>query len=153
MKPEAQQTKDWIKVFNLIPGVEGHERIENKIGNGTPDFAYCIEGVHGWIEFKVHPAPKRSTGKIGKIQHWKGMQREWMQKRYTSPTVFLVLRIGDRDYILNTHVMFSFEEMSLWELQQQAYSVAVNSEITKFDALRKIFRGGYHKPLEEKNEH
>lgn len=118
IKPEARLRRDWVKIFNMMPGMLAHERIENMADNGTPDYAYCVDGINGWVEFKVHKEPKDHSKKVSKIRHWTSVQRAWMQKRYTSPTVLLILRMGDWDFILDTHNMFSFEERpySYWML-------------------------------------
>lgn len=109
MKQEAKQVQYWERVFNRIPGI-AHERIENKVKSGTPDYAYCINGVNGWIEFKVADGvPKRKETAL-KLGHWSGLQRVWMQARHTCPTVFFFLRVGEYDYILNTHTMFEIEQ-------------------------------------------
>lgn len=113
LKPEDQQRLDWVKVFYRIPEMM-FERVENKIGCGTPDMAYCINGINGWIEFKVQTkGPASMHLKNITVEHWLGLQREWMRQRYLSPTIFLFLRIGDLDFIFDVHTMFRFEEKTL----------------------------------------
>jgi hypothetical protein len=50
------------------------ERIENIVGDGTPDVDYCIDGVEGGIELKFSDtAPRRDTSQVLGIGH--GMRR------------------------------------------------------------------------------
>jgi len=144
LKPEDAMVKEWSKIFNLTPGMLAHERIENTAANGTPDYAYCIDGINGWIEFKVHAKPRDIEKRIAKVKHWKGLQREWMRARYSCPTVFLFLRVRDIDYIFNTNTMFTFEK--------EQYTILMEDHPTKYDntdlkgnvdlfTLRNILRG------------
>ena len=82
-KPEDQLCYDWGILFNRMENVQGHERIENSVKNGTPDYTYTIGGVNGWIEYKVITSPKRSTTKLN-LRHWTGPQRKWLLDRRTS---------------------------------------------------------------------
>ena len=129
MKPETRQRMDWVPIFNLTPGMQAHERIENSVQNGTPDYTYTLDGINGWIEFKVHKPLKDPLKKIGSLRHWSGLQREWMRARYLSPTVFLFLRVGAWDFILDTRNMFNVEEMR--------YQDMLDSSILKVDMSRK----------------
>lgn len=113
--PERDMVSAWAKIFNRIPAMQHHERIENAVSNGTPDYAYCVSGVNGWIEFKCMSAPKKETTKL-KVDHWKPLQRDWMKKHMYSPNVFLFLRVGDWDFVFDTHSMFTFEDLEYREL-------------------------------------
>ena len=115
LKPEDQLREDWIPVFNKVIGLS-HHRVENKIGSGTPDYAFTTEnGTNGWIEFKCTKAPKlmllRSV--LPSIKGWKGLQRNFMRDRAKSKSCFLLLRVGDTDYLMGTGDMFSIEVIPL----------------------------------------
>jgi hypothetical protein len=117
MKPEKKLQKDLAKVLNRIPTVSGHEAIENGTACGTPDYAYTIGGINGWFELKVQDEPKDITKKL-KIKHWTPNQRQWMKKRMLCPTVFLIVRIGEWDYIFDTKTMFFIENQCYAEIME-----------------------------------
>jgi hypothetical protein len=61
MRPEA---RFWITVRKHLPG---HAiRVENCIGNGTPDVNVCANGREAWIELKIK---ENGIYKIRKEQH------------------------------------------------------------------------------------
>lgn len=122
MTPENRLKKDFAKRLNSVPGIQGYESIENTEATGTPDFAYTIRGEHGWIEFKYIPEPKRETTLI-RLPHWTKVQRDWMRKREESPMIFLVLRVGEWDYIFDSDDMFKVESMTLGELKKHRWRV------------------------------
>lgn len=66
-------------------------RVENRIGDGTPDINY----TQGWIENKwVRKAPKR--GGIITIEHYTKDQQLWAIKRaQAGGKVFLLLKVGN----------------------------------------------------------
>lgn len=125
LKPEDELRNDWINVFNCIPDMQ-HERIENIARNGTPDYAYCLNGVNGWIEFKVH------YGKLpGRCAHWTGPQRKWMRDRKESNTIFLLLRVQGYDVLLDTIYANMFEEFGVDYRGVFNYPVKYRSEDVK----------------------
>ena len=137
MKPEAQQRSDWAPILNSVEGLV-REPVENMIKSATPDEAYTLKGVNGWIEYKVGEAPKNHKRPIRKLSHWTGLQREWMRKRYLSPTIFLLLRIEDYDYILNTKEMFGIEDVPYNELKTEySWRIPVN-KIDDFWTLERM---------------
>ena len=103
---ELKQSHRWTRIFNNIPGVMGHGRVENISDNFTPDYQYCIDGVNGWIEFKVYKLGARR--RVGKIK-WSEGQRDWMRERAGCPAVFLIVEIGDYDFVFDIESMFTFE--------------------------------------------
>lgn len=77
------------------------ERIENRIGTGTPDVYYSInEKSAGWIELKhLHEWPKRGTTPV-KIEHFTAQQKNWMRRHgKRGVSVFLLLQVN-REYLL-----------------------------------------------------
>ncbi len=116
MKPEAQLCKDFMKLANTIPNMQYHERIENAVNTATPDWTYTCNGLNGWVEFKVAQAPALEKTCLT-LTHWSKLQREWMQKRLTCPTVFLLLRVGEWDYLFDTHSMFTLESLAYCRLK------------------------------------
>tara|TARA_R100000656_G_scaffold37588_1_gene31713 strand:+ start:366 stop:803 length:438 start_codon:yes stop_codon:yes gene_type:complete len=125
LKPEDELRNDWINVFNRIPNMQ-HERVENIARNGTADYAYCLNGVNGWIEFKVH------YGKLpGRCSHWTGPQRKWMRDRGESNTVFLMLRVQGYDVLLDTTCANIFEKYGIENQEDSNYPVKYRSEEVK----------------------
>lgn len=116
MKPEARLSKDWDLLMCRVPDMDGHESVENSVHNGTPDKTQTVMGIHSWAELKVAREPKRESTCI-KMPHWSQLQRKWMQARVRCPTVFLVVRIGEWDYICDTDTMFTVETVSYRELK------------------------------------
>jgi hypothetical protein len=107
-KPEQKQYERWARLMHLLPGQVAYQRIENTVLSGTPDFAYTIDGVNGWIEFKVAHEPKKESTPV-KLRHWSPVQRAWMTNRSESKTVFLVVRVGEYDFLLDYNEMILFE--------------------------------------------
>lgn len=67
MRPEA---RFWVTVRRHLPG---HViRVENCIGNGTPDVNVCYEKQEAWIELKIK---ENGIYKIRKEQHVWGCLR------------------------------------------------------------------------------
>jgi hypothetical protein len=124
MKPEAKLSLEWDMLMNRLPNMDGHESIENTSNTGTPDKAFTISGINGWAELKVAKEPKKDSTCI-KLPHWSKIQRLWMKRRLTSSTVFLVLRVGIWDYILDTHNMFNIENIPYGDLKKHIWKVQI----------------------------
>jgi hypothetical protein len=122
MKPENKLSKDWNLLLNRVPRIDGHESIENGVSNGTPDKMFTIAGVNGWAELKVAKEPKRGSTCV-KLPHWSRLQRQWMQARISCPNVFLVVRIGEWDYIFDTHTMFTIETTPYAQLKKHPWRI------------------------------
>lgn len=52
-----------------------YKRIENRVDLGTPDVAYCLLGVSGWVEEKLFPTSGRCPGHLTQEQVMWG--EEW----------------------------------------------------------------------------
>ena len=124
-KPEAVICKQWCNLMNLVRDVQGHERIENSMGVGTPDYCQTIGGIHSWVEFKVSKEPKRDSTKI-KLPHWTQSQRLWMKARVLCPTVFLLVRIGEWDYLFDSVNMFNIETIPYGELKKHRWRIKIS---------------------------
>lgn len=98
IKPEDKQREYWTHIFNIFDKPFNGYRVENKIGRGIPDFAYIYKGVCGWIEFKV----AKMTVNKGRVhfKHFTPEQRRF-NKVNKSKTIFLFLRVGPSDFILD----------------------------------------------------
>ena len=112
MKPELQLINDFSKLLNRMPNCQGHGRIENSINTGTPDYYYTIDGIHGFIEFKVANLPKK-TDKTIKLNHFTASQQEWFRVRLNSPTIFLICRVGEFDFIFDTSMIFQIDKIEI----------------------------------------
>jgi hypothetical protein len=99
---EKKLNQDLIKFFKKESIL--YERIENSVGVGTPDFAFFINGLNGFIECKY------TTDKKGKIslRHWTKNQRTWFVRR-PSNVNFLLIRCGDLDYFLSSYDYIYFQ--------------------------------------------
>jgi hypothetical protein len=65
----------WGRVRKAIKRLDPN-RVENRVGAGTPDTNY----VEGWVELKwVRKTPKK--GGVVVIEHWSAEQRIWHTKR------------------------------------------------------------------------
>tara|TARA_R110002012_G_scaffold320022_2_gene542141 strand:+ start:565 stop:1002 length:438 start_codon:yes stop_codon:yes gene_type:complete len=132
---ENKQSHRWTRIFNNILGVMGHGRVENIGGNFTPDYQYCIDGINGWIEFKVYKLGVRR--RVGKIK-WSQGQRDWMKERIGCPSVFLIVEIGDYDFIFDIDSMFTFEGNS-YEYLVNNHDLKIRREVyPSKDELLKI---------------
>ena len=127
MKPESELSKDFSLILNRISNVDGHEKIENSMCNGTPDYTYTIDGIHGFIEFKCCPMPKKDNTFIN-LKHWTEPQRQWMRNRFRSNTVFLIVRCGDYDFIFDTKIMFEVEKIPFGNLKNYAFNVSFKNK-------------------------
>jgi hypothetical protein len=75
------------------------ERIENRLGKGTPDVAFSICGAHGWLELKhLHAWPPE--GHVVKIPHYTPEQKLWL--RACGKGCWLLLKVG-KEWILFDH--------------------------------------------------
>lgn len=124
MKPESKLSRDWDLLMPRVPSMLGHESVENTRHAGTPDKSFTVCGINGWSELKVAREPKRGTSCI-KLRHWSKLQRDWMLKRAPCLNIFLVVRVGEWDYILNTHEMFNFESIPYVEMQHHFWPVKI----------------------------
>lgn len=90
------ESKQWSTLRDNIGTHWEAERIENRLNTGTPDVAYSMRGVHGWIELKFIPeAPKRSDKPL-KIDHFTPDQRNWLEKHgKRGGRCFVLLQVGD----------------------------------------------------------
>lgn len=122
--PEKVLSKDWDRLMNRVPGMQGHESVENSRNNGTPDKSQTVLDVNSWAELKIAQEPKKDTTCV-KLPHWSQLQRRWMQARMTCPTVFLVVRIGEWDYIFDTHSMFTIETTPYVQLKKHPWRVKI----------------------------
>lgn len=109
---EKELNKDLIKFFkkeNIA-----YERIENSVGVGTPDFAFFIHGLNGFIECKY---VINKGGKIS-LTHWTKNQRLWFFRRPT-PINLLLIRCDNKDYFLSSsdYIYFqaTFKDFSAFE--------------------------------------
>lgn len=72
------------------------------------------------------------------------MQREWMRQRYLSPAVFMILRMYDWDFILDTQNLFTFELKSYDELvREHNWKVKIPHNVTalQLEMLRWKLKG------------
>ena len=46
------EAHDWSTVRQALSPFGMMVRVENKLGKGTPDLAYCLRRVSGWLELK-----------------------------------------------------------------------------------------------------
>lgn len=48
----------WVRARRALAPYGRLVRVENRAEPGTPDVAYCLLGVEGWLELKEDPLPK-----------------------------------------------------------------------------------------------
>jgi hypothetical protein len=53
------------------------KRIENILEDGTPDVAYTLRGVDGWLELKDLDAWPAREGTVVRLDHYTAAQRLW----------------------------------------------------------------------------
>lgn len=77
-------------------------RIENRVGDGTPDVLYCLQGHTGLMELKHLPSwPKRQATPVH-IAHLTLEQVLWLESwRDAGGAAWLLLQAG-REYLLLT---------------------------------------------------
>lgn len=123
------ESKMWATLRDNIGTHWEAERIENRLNTGTPDVAYSMRKVHGWIELKFMPDSPRRIDKPLKIEHFTPDQRNWLHKHGTrGGHCFILLRVGR-------------EPVSEWLMFDHtlAYRVGVDmtmDELRKADLLR-----------------
>jgi penicillin-binding protein-related factor A (putative recombinase) len=96
-------------------------RLENLVGNGTPDVEGCLCGRQFWIELKCIPKRTNSLLRI----RFQPSQIPWMQRRQRAGGhVFVLLQVGSAGqahrYLLNLEL---FEGKLLYEDEIQNYFV------------------------------
>jgi len=99
-------------------------RIENTCSRGTPDTAYSMDGVHGWIELKFEKEwPKRESTKL-RLAHFTPEQKIFIRKHGTAGgRCFLFLRVGS-DFLLFEHVhILQLGELNKTEMKKKALKV------------------------------
>ena len=58
------------------------ERVENKVGIGTPDLNYTVPGKHGWIELKSHEQANLTERSKVYLKHkFSPVQLDWLKTR------------------------------------------------------------------------
>jgi len=84
-----------IKPVLVEANLDPH-RIENIVGDGTPDVNY----LNGWIELKhKREWPKRESTLV-RLPHFTAMQRRWLERRHNlGGKCFLLLRV-ELDWLL-----------------------------------------------------
>lgn len=87
------------------------KRIENRIDKGTPDVAYTIKGVSGWIELKHVPlAPARATTTI-KIPHLTMEQVLWLNdERDAGGRAWCLLQVERKYFLLDPGIVKTLYE-------------------------------------------
>lgn len=79
----ATESSKWGNLRQGLAAYGHFERVENGVGDGTPDVDFCIAGVHGKIENKyVEQYPKRKSTPV--IPAGKGLrvsQTAWFKYR------------------------------------------------------------------------
>lgn len=106
---ENEQKKDWDAIFKYLEPFLLVQHVENKISSaGIPDSTFTLGPNCGWIEFKQIPCDNPHL-KIS-LPHWTGEQRYWMRQRKECPFLFLFLRVGKIDFVLNIDEMFLVEQ-------------------------------------------
>ena len=90
---------EWLREKLKNQGVM--QRVENRVGPGTPDVAYCFLGVSGWIELKeIHDWPKRKNTLV-RVDHFTEEQRSWLRSWHNAGgRSFLLLRVKTAQELL-----------------------------------------------------
>ena len=85
----------WELVRSRIAPYGHIVRHENRVGDGTPDVSYTIQGVGGWIELKLlDTPPKRSETPIH-IPHLTKDQVLWAKKEAEAGgRMWMLLKVG-----------------------------------------------------------
>lgn len=148
MTLEDKMVKKWSSILNQIPGQIAHGRIENPLMPGTPDYMYTLDGINGWIEFKICKTILKNNV-ISPIKHWNTHQRRWFLDRTMSPTCFLAVRFQDRknqyfkgmDCLFRVDTVFHFEGKTIDEIIELACFVYEHEEHIDLDKLKEVLKG------------
>ena len=99
------------------------KRIENRIDKGTPDVAYTIRGISGWIELKHVPlAPKRASTPL-KIPHLTLEQVLWQEEeRDARGRALSLVQVERRYFLLNPAVVRTLYDIGLADAMLPAVS-------------------------------
>lgn len=105
-------------------GMVGHfERVENAVGDGTPDVSYCISGVEGWIELKSRTkAPARTTTSVFIEKGLRDSQVGWAKTRLRhGGNIWILARVGRMSYLVHGEHCEVFNTWTLAELTRNAH--------------------------------
>lgn len=75
-------------------------RVENRVGPGTPDVYYIVDGISGWLELKQTDAWPAREDTIVKFDHFTFEQKDWLEKENSrGGRVHVLVQIGN-EYLL-----------------------------------------------------
>lgn len=80
----------------------GHwHRIENIVGDGTPDVNYAMSGAEGWLELKcIESIPARKDTQLFGLNGLRPEQIEWLVARSRHGRAFIFARASDHIFLV-----------------------------------------------------
>jgi hypothetical protein len=115
----------WSYLKKNMQGYGHWVRIENSVGEGTPDVNACCNQngftIDAWIELKsVRAWPKRASTAV-KIPHFTSEQKQWLLDRYQAGgAAFLFVRIEREYFLFTAPVAYIIDTMTREQWQQCA---------------------------------
>jgi len=126
----ANTEKDDYKIFrkNICKPLDRMDRIENVVGNGTPDINYCAEGRESWIELKSPKEPKRvGTTLFGSNHRLSTDQKNWFLSQQNAggngyiliaTDVRWILISGKHADLINTATVEYLLKLAIWSAER-----------------------------------
>ena len=123
----------WLKRGSFRSRELDMERVENGVGDGTPDVDGCFEGVSFKIELKVGDATKREAFVR---TSFRPMQLPWIKERTrVGGRVFVLLQIGRYRYLVAGKDCQEFKRKDLTLNELEKLSI-VPIKCSPMDVLR-----------------
>lgn len=124
----------WLKRGTERSRVLDMERVENSVGEGTPDVDVCYKGIEFKIELK--------TGTVTKIHSYvrvkfRPKQLPWIKRRTkTGGRCFVLLQIGRHRYLIPGKLceVFRRTDLTLGELEAVSLTSEKSSAIDVLEA-------------------
>jgi hypothetical protein len=98
------------------------ERIENGLGEGTPDVNYCMAGAEGWLEIKAPVTPVReSTALFGSNHPVSQEQSNWfLNQSRAGGKAYLFIASSELLLLMPSHIVENnrlINKMTLGQMQ------------------------------------
>jgi hypothetical protein len=103
---------------HFIQPLDRIDRIENLIGEGTPDLNMCLNGIELWIEFKQPVEPKRSdTPLFGSNHRLTQGQKNWIKRQVNAKgRVYLLIATNKRWLLIHGRYADMINDASIFTL-------------------------------------
>lgn len=120
MVSKYTETKLWKLLEEVMGDAWSAERVDNKVGDGTPDVNFSMDHGHGWIELKCALRPKSDEHPV-KFPHFTGRQQRWIADRgWWAGNVFVFAGVGEELLLLPWYSAYAIGKLPYPALQATA---------------------------------